>query len=68
MHTAIRLALGGLYPCPQVVHEVLRPEDGVSKEVLDLGQYDRMLYLRWRFPYPSLTLRLELNMLVAFIC
>jgi hypothetical protein len=36
--TIIVLALGGLYPAPQIVNAVLAPEEGVQKRILDLGK------------------------------
>jgi hypothetical protein len=37
-HTAVTLALGGLYPAGDVVQAVLRPQDGEKKAILDLGK------------------------------
>jgi hypothetical protein len=37
-HMAFVLALGGLYPTPQIVNAVLAPEEGVQKRILDLGK------------------------------
>lgn len=37
LHTALHISVGALYPCSQVVREILKPENGVSKEILDLG-------------------------------
>jgi len=37
-HRAITLALGGLYPAPEVVHAILAPENGIKKRILDLGE------------------------------
>jgi len=31
------LAVGGIYPCPELISEVLKPEPGVQKSILDLG-------------------------------
>ncbi|KAG9042826.1 hypothetical protein FS842_002060 [Serendipita sp. 407] len=36
-HNAFTVGLGGLYPCPEVVQDVLAPVEGVKKAVLDLG-------------------------------
>ncbi|PVF95012.1 S-adenosyl-L-methionine-dependent methyltransferase [Serendipita vermifera] len=31
------VGLGGLYPCPDLVENILAPQPGVTKEILDLG-------------------------------
>lgn len=36
---ALHIAMGALYPCAPVVRDILKPEPGVEKEILDLGQY-----------------------------
>jgi hypothetical protein len=41
-HSAITLALGGLYPAPEVVHAILSPQDGIQKKILDLGERYRL--------------------------
>jgi hypothetical protein len=38
-HKGITLGLGGLYPEPEVVRAILAPQDGVTKKIIDLGQY-----------------------------
>ena len=38
-HRGITLGLGGLYPEPEVVRAILAPQDGVTKRIVDLGQY-----------------------------
>jgi hypothetical protein len=38
-HRALVLALEGLYPEPEVVRAVLAPEDGITKRIVDLGEY-----------------------------
>jgi hypothetical protein len=30
--------MGGLYPYPEVVHEILRPSGGTAKRILDIGE------------------------------
>lgn len=42
-HAAFYLALGALYPHPSVVQELLKPENGVSKNILDLGDSDLII-------------------------
>ncbi|PVF95011.1 S-adenosyl-L-methionine-dependent methyltransferase [Serendipita vermifera] len=36
-HAAHLISLGGLYSCPDLVEEILAPQPGVTKEILDLG-------------------------------
>lgn len=36
-HDMIKLLLNGLYPCPDIVAEVMMDEGGQAKSVLDLG-------------------------------
>jgi hypothetical protein len=38
-HIAISLSLGGLFPAPEVVREILAPQDGIAKRIVDLGEY-----------------------------
>jgi hypothetical protein len=38
-HRGITLGLGGLYPEPEAVRAILAPQDGVTKRIIDLGQY-----------------------------
>jgi hypothetical protein len=38
-HAGHLIGLGGLYPCPDLVERILAPESGVTKEILDLGEY-----------------------------
>jgi hypothetical protein len=33
------MGLGDLYPEPEVVRAILAPQDGVTKKIIDLGQY-----------------------------
>jgi hypothetical protein len=35
---AIRLTLGGLYFCPEVIERLLYPVEGTTKKVLDVGE------------------------------
>ncbi|CAG8654539.1 12760_t:CDS:2, partial [Acaulospora colombiana] len=35
---ALVIAMGGLYPCPDVIEAILDPTDGLSKYILDIGQ------------------------------
>lgn len=37
-HESIRLSLGGLYPCQELVRRILAPSEGETKRVLDLGK------------------------------
>lgn len=41
-HRAITIYLGGLYPAPETVHTILAPQDGVTKRIVDLGEFQRM--------------------------
>ncbi|PVF94108.1 hypothetical protein CPB86DRAFT_713818 [Serendipita vermifera] len=34
---ALVIAMGGLYPCPEVIESILNPEDGQPKHILDIG-------------------------------
>ncbi|CAG8720041.1 13107_t:CDS:2, partial [Acaulospora colombiana] len=34
---ALVIAMGGLYPCPEVIEAILNPEDGQTKHILDIG-------------------------------
>ncbi|KAG8798943.1 hypothetical protein FRC16_006183, partial [Serendipita sp. 398] len=36
-HSAITIAMGGLYPCQEDVEAILSPADGVEKRILDIG-------------------------------
>ncbi|KAG8825267.1 hypothetical protein FRC17_008766 [Serendipita sp. 399] len=36
-HSAITIAMGGLYPCQEDVEAVLSPVDGIERKILDLG-------------------------------
>lgn len=33
------ISVGGLYPSKKIVDKILEPEDGVTKEILDLGTH-----------------------------
>lgn len=37
-HVATILALGGLYPAPDIVGAILAPQEGERKRILDLGK------------------------------
>jgi hypothetical protein len=45
-HMALLLAVGGLYPAPNVVNAVLASEEGVQKRILDLGKSTNSNYGR----------------------
>jgi hypothetical protein len=34
---ALMIAMGGLYPCPEVIESVLSPSYGQAKRILDVG-------------------------------
>ncbi|PVF95009.1 S-adenosyl-L-methionine-dependent methyltransferase [Serendipita vermifera] len=36
-HAAHLIGLGSLYPCPDLVEQILAPQPGITKEILDLG-------------------------------
>lgn len=36
-HLMAMLAVGDIYPCPELISEILKPEPGVQKSILDLG-------------------------------
>lgn len=33
------LAIGGIYPCPELISDILKPEPAVQKSILDLGVF-----------------------------
>lgn len=37
-HTAFHLAMGGLYPCPEVIEAVLAPSGAEPKRIIDIGK------------------------------
>jgi hypothetical protein len=34
---ALVIAMGGLYPCPEIIEAILNPADGQPKHILDIG-------------------------------
>jgi hypothetical protein len=34
---ALVIAMGGLYPCPDIIEAILDPTDGQPKAILDIG-------------------------------
>lgn len=51
-HEAMRLCLGGLYPCPEVVRSVLAPVVGRTKRILDIGCGNRIWALEMAQEFP----------------
>jgi hypothetical protein len=41
---AIKIAMGGLYFCPDVVERLLYPMEGNNQRVLDIGQLSSWIY------------------------
>ena len=46
-HRVHLLALGGLYQAPGTVKQILAPEFGVDKRILDCGTYSADIFLRF---------------------
>jgi hypothetical protein len=42
---ALVIAMGGLYPCPEVTEAILNPEDGQTKYILDLGVSNSFIFM-----------------------
>lgn len=38
-HKALTIRLGTLYPAPEIVRTILAPQEGVTKRIVDLGEF-----------------------------
>lgn len=52
LHEAMKISLGGLYPCPEVVQAILAPVAGETKRVLDIGCGSRIWSVEMAREFP----------------
>jgi trans-aconitate methyltransferase len=51
-HEAMKLSLGGLYPCPDVVQSILSPVPGETKRIMDIGCGSRIWAIEMAKEFP----------------